>query len=105
MSRNRGGFFFLRTWETVLRFAFFAHVSLLILVNVVVWVIYAMLRRGGTKGKWLQPSQAQGEFAKKKHDLAISGYQKAHLEFEPSLFTGKTGETPHDFFVDKERVQ
>eukprot|EP00434_Breviolum_minutum_P029168 symbB.v1.2.025802.t1/scaffold2528.1/size92917/3 len=37
-----------------LRFAFFAHVSLLILVNVVVWVIYAMLRsrdRGGTY-KW-----------------------------------------------------
>lgn len=54
------------SWETVLRFAFFAHVSLLILVNVVVWVIYAMLRRGGTKGKWLQPSEAQGEFSKKK---------------------------------------
>eukprot|EP00435_Cladocopium_sp_Y103_P059956 s329_g21.t1 len=37
-----------------LRFAFFAHVAVLILVNIVVWLIYAMLRsrdRGGTY-KW-----------------------------------------------------
>ncbi|CAK9075199.1 FIST domain-containing protein [Durusdinium trenchii] len=37
-----------------LRFAFFAHVTLLIIVNIVVWLIYAMLRskdRGGTY-KW-----------------------------------------------------
>lgn len=101
VSRNRGGFF---SWETVPRFAFFAHVSLLILVNVVVWVIYAMLRRGGTKGKWLQPSQAQGEFAQKKARPCNKQLSKSTFEIWSFAFHWENWRNSTWFFVDKERV-